>query len=273
MTKTARFERTTLSSDGTKLVWFDYGEPGGKAIALVHGLAAGADQFDADALSFADQGFRVIVPDLRGHGRSGKPVSGDYAIARMARDVLEIFEDAGTGPVDYVGNSLGGILALYLVKDHAHRFSTLATFGTALALALPGLTSALIPLSYRLAGRRLVSGITARATTPSVQGREIVRKLVRDFDPAVGRAVGAVVSRYDLSANAAGFTKPMLIIRGANDRAVNRALDPALTALKGKRNLSVVEMAGAGHCANLDQPEAFRKAILDFVSGDFSRGA
>ncbi|WP_196259994.1 alpha/beta fold hydrolase [Pelagibacterium limicola] len=262
-----RFERVTSSSDGVELVWFDYGEPGGRTLALVHGLAAGADQFDADARHFAGKGFRVIVPDLRGHGRSGKPASKDYSIARMAQDLLEIFEDAGAGPIDYVGNSLGGILALHLLKDHATCFNTLTTFGTAPALNLPGFTSALIPLSYRLAGKTVVSRLTAHVTTPAREGREVVAALIRTFDPEVGKAVGGVVSRYDLSANVLACKKPLLIIRGARDRAVNRKLDPALAALDALPNVTIVRMDGAGHCANLDQPELFRQTVLDFIAG------
>ncbi len=264
----ARFERLTVSSDGVNLVWFDHGRPDGRPLTLVHGLAAGADQFDADARFFATKGYRVIVPDLRGHGRSGKPASGDYSIARMARDLIEILDDAGVRATDYVGNSLGGILALHLVKDHAHRFVTLATFGTAPALDLPGLTSALIPWSYRIAGRRGVASITARVTTPSPQGRAIIKALISGFDPEVGRAVGRSVSRYDLFANALGFQKPFLVIRGARDRAVNRSLDPKLAALAEKPNVTVLRMEGAGHCANLDQPAPFREAVLGFIAGE-----
>lgn len=267
MTQIARFERRTTTSDGVDLVWFDYGQPDGPAMMIVHGMGAGSDQFDADARFFADKGFRVIVPDLRGHCRSGRAPEASYTIERMARDLLEILADAGCETIDYVGNSLGGILALFLLKDHAHRFGTLTVFGTAPALDLPGLTPSLLPLTYRLMGKRAVGWIAARGTTPSAEGRAVIGPLVRDFDPGVALAVGRAVRRYDLTANAMGFGGPLLIIRGANDKAVNRALDPKLKALAQKPNVSVVRLEGAGHCANLDQPEAFRQAVLEFVSG------
>lgn len=262
----ARFERMTLSSDGIRLVWFDHGEPGAAPLMIVHGMGAGADQFDADARFFAARGYRVIVPDLRGHGRSGKSPDGNYAIARMAQDLIEILDDAGCGAVDYVGNSLGGILALHLVKERAERFRSLVTFGTAPALNLPSLTPALLPLTYRMMGKRAVGWLTARMTTPSPEGRAIIRPLVRDFDPAVARAVGDAVRNYDLAANALAFAGPFLILRGALDLAVNRALDPRLGELEKRPNVTVIRMEGAGHCANLDRPQAFRQAILDFLA-------
>lgn len=265
MTEMARFERRTITGDGVEIVWFDHGQPDGRPLMIVHGMGAGADQFDADARFFAGQGFRVIVPDLRGHGRSGRAPEASYTIERMARDLLEIMADAGCEAVDYVGNSLGGILALFLLKDHARRFRTLTTFGTAPALTLPALTPSLLPLTYRLMGRRAVGWIAARSTTPTAEGRAIIGPLVRDFDPNVALAVGRAVHRYDLTANALGFEGPYLIIRGARDSAVNRALDPKLKVLEQRPNVTVVRMEGAGHCANLDRPDAFRKAVLDFI--------
>lgn len=266
MTQVARFERKTLASDKVELVWFDYGRPDAPPLMIVHGMGAGSDQFDADAQFFASKGYRVIVPDLRGHARSGKSPDGKYPIARMAEDLLSILGDAGCDTVDYVGNSLGGILALYLVKDNAKRFRSLTTFGTAPALNLPAFTPGLLPLTYRVLGKRAIGWLTARMTTPSPDGRAIVDQLIRDFDPQVAQAVGDALRHYELTDNAMAFEGPFLIIRGDRDVAINRALDPKLEALEARPNVTVVELKGAGHCANLDTPDAFRETVMRFIS-------
>lgn len=262
-----RFERRTAASDGVILGWRDYGPPGAPALALVHGLGAGAEQFNADALYFAEHGYRVIVPDLRGHGQSEKPSSGDYSIPRMAQDLVEIFADAGTGPIHYVGNSLGGILALHLIGQQSSLFRSLTTFGTATTLNLPGWTATFIPWSYRIIGRKLLSRLSARGTTRTQQGRQVVEALLKAFDPDVGKAIGSIVAKYDLTAHALNMDKPYLIIRGADDKAVNRTLDPKLSQLGANPNITVSRMKGAGHCANLDQPEQFRNIVQNFIAG------
>ena len=264
MTEMARFERRTITGDGVEIVWFDHGQPDGRPLMIVHGMGAGADQFDADA--------RFSRARVSGHrARSAWPwpfragARASYTIERMARDLLEIMADAGCEAVDYVGNSLGGILALFLLKDHARRFRTLTTFGTAPALTLPALTPSLLPLTYRLMGRRAVGWIAARSTTPTAEGRAIIGPLVRDFDPNVALAVGRAVHRYDLTANALGFEGPYLIIRGARDSAVNRALDPKLKVLEQRPNVTWSAWRALAIAPISTGPDAFRKAVLDFI--------
>jgi 3-oxoadipate enol-lactonase len=70
---------------------------------------------------------------------------------------------------------------------------------------------------------------------------------------------------YDLRAAAWHFQGPMLMLRSDRDRAVNAALGPTLANMDGAENFRVVEIAGAGHCANLDQPERVRAEILTFL--------
>lgn len=264
-----RFERHLKTSDGVDFAWLDYGPAHGRAMVLCHGLGAGADQFDADARAFAGQGFRVLVPDLRGHGRSGKPDPQDplgFTIPRMARDLLEMFDAAGVEKLDYVGNSLGGILALHLVKDHPQRFRTLTTFGTALALNLPRFAAATIPWTYRLMGKGLTARLTALSTTSNPEARPVVERLLRAFDPEIGKKVTKEIAQYDLVPNALGFPGPYMLIRGEKDSQINATLRKTLPRIENRPGFQLIELPGAGHCANLDKPEAFRTILTDFLS-------
>lgn len=258
-----------MTSDGVRLVYDEHGAADAPVLVLCHGLAAGAAQFAADAAFFAGSGFRVLAPDLRGHARSGRPAAmrrEDFSISRMALDLIEMLDHAGAQQVGFVGNSLGGILALELLGSHPARIARLATFGTAYALNVPAFAAPMIPLSYRLLGRRLVAGLTARATTPTRAARPLVAQLIESFDPEVGRLVTENVSRYDLTANAVRWPGPILMLRGDRDTQVNRVLGPALVAMAGHPDFRLAEIRGAGHCANLDRPEEVRTLLLDFFA-------
>ena len=104
-------ERAFVTDDGVRIAYSDYGPADGTPVVLCHGLAAAARQFVQDAEYIAGLGYRVLVPDLRGHGESGKLAGGrvaDYAIPRLASDLIGMLDDAQAGAVHWVGNSLGG---------------------------------------------------------------------------------------------------------------------------------------------------------------------
>lgn len=255
------------AADGTVLSYRASGPASGQTIVLCHGLAAGSLQFEADAAHFAQAGYRVLVPDLRGHGQSASPPTigpDSFSIATMADDMLAMLDHAGATSVHWVGNSLGGIIALDLVGRAPERFATLTLFGTAFALNLPSLVAPVFPLLYATLGRELLSGITAFNTTHHKPARTIIAAMARAFDPRVGAAISAHVRRYDLLANALAYPGPMLILVGGRDNAVNLALRPALKRIGPRPNWTVLDLPQGGHCANLDATDAWREALLAF---------
>jgi non-heme chloroperoxidase len=96
----------TTSQDGTRLYYKDWGK--GDPIVLLHGWPLTADTFDDAAIRLAEEGFRCIVPDRRGFGRSDQPWEG-YDYDTFSRDVGAILDDAGIdGPIALAGFSMGG---------------------------------------------------------------------------------------------------------------------------------------------------------------------
>ena len=97
------------TSDGVELAFHEVGE--GRAVILLHGLFSDAQmnwiKF-GHAERIAAAGFRVIMPDLRAHGRSGKPHGAEhYPSGILARDLRELVEHLGLGDFDLGGFSLG----------------------------------------------------------------------------------------------------------------------------------------------------------------------
>jgi pimeloyl-ACP methyl ester carboxylesterase len=98
-----------LSSDGVSLAWREVGE--GRPIVLLHGLFS--DSFVnwvkfGTAERIAREGYRVIAPDLRAHGMSGKPHEPEhYPQLILVRDLKELIEHLGLTDFDLGGFSLG----------------------------------------------------------------------------------------------------------------------------------------------------------------------
>lgn len=258
-------EKRFTTSDGIGLVYDDLGA--GTPIVLCHGLAAGGAQLMADAEHFAGRGYRVLVPDLRGHGRSGKPqpISREtLSLTRLAQDLREMLDHAGAGAVHWVGNSLGGIVVLAMLPEHEKRLRTLATFGTSYKLDVPDFWAPLVPVVQALMGKRLTGWIVAQGTTKNVSARPIIRRLIEDFDPQVGLHLTRNLAHYDVIANGVAASLPILMLRGGEDRLINRALGPTLAAMQRRPNFTLVEVPDGGHCANLDAADAVRRELEGF---------
>jgi pimeloyl-ACP methyl ester carboxylesterase len=106
MTATTHF---WTASDGVELAYHELGQ--GRPVALLHGLFSDAEtnwiKFGT-AQRIADRGFRVIMPDLRAHGLSGKPHEAEhYPRGILARDLRELVAKLGLTDFDLGGFSLG----------------------------------------------------------------------------------------------------------------------------------------------------------------------
>lgn len=107
------------ASDGVELAWHEVGE--GRPVILLHGLFSDARmnwiKF-GHAARIASEGFRVIMPDLRAHGLSGKPHDpACYASGVLARDVRELVAHLGLTEFDLGGFSLGARTTVQAVGE------------------------------------------------------------------------------------------------------------------------------------------------------------
>ncbi|GAA2314225.1 hypothetical protein GCM10010234_69090 [Streptomyces hawaiiensis] len=88
------------------------------ALLLVHGWGGDGREWSPHAEALADE-FRVLVPDLRGHGRSEVPQRGNTP-KEMADDLAALIDASGTGQVTAVGHSMGGQVVNLLAVRHPH---------------------------------------------------------------------------------------------------------------------------------------------------------
>lgn len=266
-TQTSVVARRLATASGVTLAYSEY-LPRGRAhadILLVHGLASSGIQFHNEALHFADQGFRVLVPDLRGHGISGVPdgpvAVADFAIPTMAGDVIDMLDHAGARDVHWVGNSLGGILALWLLgTPQVSRLRSLALFGTCFSMNLPAQVDQVLRLSF-LPGADITAWLTARTTTASAAGRGAIEAAIKQFNVDAGAAIASNVRNYDFVANARAYEQPLLVLWGGKDHAVNLGLRGDIGKFADRPNFRRIDLPEGGHCANFDMPDAFRAAL------------
>lgn len=105
-------------TDGTPIYYMDQGT--GRPLVLLNALMFSADYFWQQNLPELARHVRVIAPDLRGQGLSGKPNHG-YTIKQLASDLNELLEHLEVHDTVLLGYSLGGFVALQYLADYSNR--------------------------------------------------------------------------------------------------------------------------------------------------------
>lgn len=102
--------------DGTRLYYKDWGS--GRPVVLIHGWPLSGDTFDGAALALAENGYRAILPDRRGFGRSDQPWDG-YDYDTFADDIAAVLDEARVSDrIAVAGFSMGGGEVARLVGRH-----------------------------------------------------------------------------------------------------------------------------------------------------------
>jgi pimeloyl-ACP methyl ester carboxylesterase len=115
-----------VDSDGVEIEFDVVGE--GPPVVLLHGFPDTGRVWRHQVAALADRGHRVVVPDQRGYGRSGKPDDVQaYRMLHLVRDVEAILDHLDAGPADVVGHDWGASVAWALAAYRPERVGRLVT--------------------------------------------------------------------------------------------------------------------------------------------------
>jgi 3-oxoadipate enol-lactonase len=260
---------------GTPALHYSVREPrSGKAprhtVVLSHALGCDLTMWDELANVLA-RDCRVIAYDHRGHGSSDAP-QGPYTMAGLADDAARLLRELDTGPVVWVGLSMGGMVGQELALRHPSLVR---------ALVLANTTS-----GYPEAARAVWQ---QRIDTVQQQGIEAIADAVmgRYFHDAFRAGKAATVARFrrrlvstdatgymgccaavggvDTTARLGSIAVPALVIAGELDQGTPVAMAEILA--QGIPNASLAVLKEASHLSAVEQPEAFDAAVSTFIDG------
>lgn len=121
--------RMVTGADGVKIHAAFIGPDDGEPVVLIHGFPEFWYSWRFQAAYLADQGFRVMVPDLRGYNRSDKPRGRDkYDVADYAQDIVAAMDALGWQKAHLAGHDVGAGVAWYLAYEHADRIDRAVVF-------------------------------------------------------------------------------------------------------------------------------------------------
>lgn len=276
---------STRSADGTELYGEIFGSDEAQTLVLVHGWTEALRYWTYQIRALSGR-FRIVAYDLRGHGRSAPPASGDYSITRYGEDLEAVLRSAvPDGQRALVaGHSLGGMSIVAWAEHHdvAARASAAALLftgigsllGDQLLVQVPRFAQALSePVARRgFLGARAplprfstpvsAAGIRYVAFGPAATPAQVAfyERMLVDHPPHVRAEAGLAMSKMDLYHDLPRLTLPTLVMAGERDRLTPPTHARRIAAELPRLHRLLV-LPDTGHMGPLERPEEVSSAL------------
>lgn len=265
------------TDDGVDLHYIEAGA--GTPMVFVHEFAGDARSWEPQLRFFARR-YRCIAFFARGYEPSGVPIDpGAYSQDRATDDIAAVITALKLAPAHVVGLSMGGFAALHLGLRHPHLARSLVAAGVGYGAApdrraqfqaeldasiarLREIGMANFATIYAHGPTRLVfeekdprgfAEFEAQLATHSTEGSALTLQGVQRERPSL----------FDLEAGFRKMAVPTLILAGDED---DPTLEPALYLKRTIPGAALAVLPKCGHTMNVEEPDAFNRAVLDFVT-------
>jgi len=246
------------------------------AIVMLHGFSGSSEDWTDIAAALDDAGYAGVGVDLPGHGRTGVPADPRrFTMAETARDLGTLTATLGIAHAHWMGYSMGARVALYLGVTEPARVASLI-----LESASPGIAEESARAERRARDEALAAEIASRGVRwfvdtweklPIFASQRALSEEARSAQRARrlrNSAAGLAGSLRGLGQGGQEFLGPRLGSVRCPTLLLAGALDPEYAALAQRMaaampDAEVLLVPGAGHNIHLEQPEAFRRAVLD----------
>ena len=246
----------TIDCAGVSIHYESHGPDKAPPILLSHGYGATARMWDGQVAAFAER-WRLILWDMRGHGRSGDPRDPSaYSQALSVADMAAVLDACGVGRAIVGGLSLGGVMSLAFHLAHPERVRALMLFG-------PGFRNPEARRQWNLRAEARARELEEKGLPNSGGGAETRLGRHRSAQGLAGAARGMLAQPDgSLIGSLPQIAVPTLVLVGAEDRHFLAAADYMARKIPGTRRATI---PAAGHASNLHQPALFNRAVQDFL--------
>ena len=259
--------------DGVRIYFEEHGR--GEPVLLAYGIGGNAGMWQPNIGPLSAR-HRLILWEPRGHARSESPEDPTkVTFAHWVLDLLGLVDYLGLERAVVGGLSLGGGIAARFALRHPERVKAVVVIDSSSAAGLPLSVDNLI-MRARSIKVTLEGGMDAMAefaieSNPNVAGRlkldpsarEEIFAYYRMLTPiGYANALRALLAMDYITEQLPGISAPTLLVCGDEDPS----LEPMRVMERKIKHARFVLLSPAGHFANRDQPEAFNRAVLEFLA-------
>lgn len=252
------------SINGLRLHYIDRGQ--GPPVVLLHGLGATHADWEAQ-IEHLTRIFRVIAPDLRGHGESDR--LGPYSVERFASDILQLTEQLRLKDFALAGHSMGGAVAMQMAILRPDRVSKLVLSNTLPDFRVNSFAKRCMLwyrlLTVRLFGMARLSAATHQRMFPRPEQAEL-RALVAARNGRIPKQVYldtvAALTRWSVADRLAWLRMPVLVLASEHDYFEPREAQFFSESLPDGR-CRVFE--DAHHGLPMEHPDEVNRLVMEFL--------
>ena len=237
-----------VAHDGAEIWYASYGA--GAAVILLHGGLANSDYWGNQVPALTAAGYRVVLIDSRGHGRSSRD-DRPYTYELMASDVVAVMDALAIRRAAVVGWSDGAIIGLVLAMRTPDRLTRVFAFAANMD------PSGVQPdvLTNPTFSRFVTEAASAYARLSPTPGG------FADFAKAINR-MWDTEPNYT-AADLSRIATPVAIVDGDHDEAIRR--DHTEYLARSIPEAKLIILPGVSHFAMLQDPAQFNAAMLAFL--------
>ncbi|WGD54855.1 alpha/beta hydrolase [Bradyrhizobium sp. CB1650] len=257
-----------ITKDG-RFAYEAAGDPGAIPLLFLHGIGGAARVWRHQLTSFGDR-FRAIAWDMPGYGGSAPLAS--VSIAALAEALQQFIAQVGAANPVLVGHSIGGMIVQKLLarSPRLPRAVVLAQTSPAFGKAdgewqTSFIAARLGPLDRGETMKSLAPSLVRELVgdEPDPQGMELAQECMASVPEASYRAMMLALIGFDQRSTLKNICVPTLLLSGSKDTNA-----PAPMMAKMATHIPAaeyIELAGVGHLANLERPDAFDEALGGFL--------
>jgi 3-oxoadipate enol-lactonase len=257
-----------VNANGININYQIDGREGAPWIIFSNSLITNLAMWDDQAAALKDN-FRILRYDQRGHGGTDAPAD-KYSFDMLTKDVIGLMDALSIQRANFCGLSMGGMTALFLGQRYSDRFDRIISCdcGPASTPQSAQQWKERIDLGAEKGMEALVDVTMNRWFPPEFVATKApvldkIRGMIRST-PYNGFAGCAwALSDYDTKPGLPNIKNPLLCICGTKD-ATYPGMQAINAAIPGSK---LVNIEGAGHISNVEQPAKFTQAIRDFIKG------
>jgi len=258
-----------------RMHYLEFGDRNGHPLVFLHGSGPGNSawaNFHLNKDAFAAAGFRVIMPDMIGFGYSDKPLDlGDYTLDLFCRTLMAGLKSLGVERCSFVGNSLGGGVAIKIAIDNSDFVEKLILMGPGCLepqdayWTMPGIAKMMAENKAGMSKETQGKVMRLFTYNPKHVTQDLIdmRWAIAQTQP---KEVLATMKTPELGSQMSQLKCPILTFWGTNDEFMPP--QGKEKCLKANDLSRLIEVNACGHWVMIEHARMFNTASIDFLVND-----